>query len=497
MVGPLRKRPALWPMILTRLLGLALSIVPALPPARAYEIDEAPGYLHPEDSIPSLSPIPDHGSPASEAGVSIPTRLRKLNLALKALGIPEERAPDFIDFPSPASISQEAFESNLPMLDPDGALRRYLRLESNQLSLFRDFFSPGVSESLLEFFFPFQSKTPAADSAPLIERLRRIGTQVRQDLYEFPLSGLRVLIDPGHMGNEEWDHLTGKFVTVGGKTVSEGAIALSTSLLLATELENLGAEVTLTRETNGPVARTTLDSFDPTPHVNQYFYNGLDSWMSAFFQLDDARFVTEVKNAPETARAFSASQRAQYFISGEDLEARSRIMDEVRADLVIAVHYDASRSNELQNGDRSIEAFVPGGIRQSETGSRVSRGQHLKHLLEVRRWNESVSLASSMMGSMSESLGLPLLNRPEFLTSVKVKDGVYARNLYLNRRNLHSLMVYLECLHYDHVREFSRLTVQDQIGTYRGRSFRYPSRLNDVVRGAREGILNYFKNLPF
>jgi hypothetical protein len=78
---------------------------------------------------------------------------------------------------------------------------------------------------------------------------------------------------------------------------------------------------------------------------------------------------------------------------------------------------------------------------------------------------------------------------------MKVKDGVYARNLYLNRRNLRSLMVYLECLHYDHMKEFPRLAIKDQTGWYHGRSFTYPRRVGTVAKGIRDGLLRYFREL--
>jgi N-acetylmuramoyl-L-alanine amidase len=462
----------------------------------AYELEGEPGYfdpLHPPAQALKKTPPPAPGST---------NRIYKFDLALKELGIPEESAPSFLSFPPSGSVSWESVQEHLFALDPDGALRAYLDLNPNGLSLFRDLFSSGIPSSLLEFFFPFQRPSHSRltsesfGSANLLHRLKRVGAQVKESIYEYPLSGLRVVIDPGHMGSEEWDRFTGKFVSVGGKTISEGDLARSTALLLAGELEELGAEIILTRIRNEPVAKTRPDTFDPAPFRNQYFYNSFDSWMNGYFRLPENRFVSAVRNAPETARAYSPSQLTQFFTSGEDLEARARIVDEAQADVVIDVHFDASRSYELQNGDGSIEAFVPGGVRLGETGSRVVRSHHLKHLLEVSRWKESVNLASAMIQSMSRSLQLPLLSRPEFLTAVKVKDGVYARNLYINRRNLSSLMVYLECLHYDHVREFPKLALKDRTGSYRGETFSYPHRLDAVVKGAREGILRYFQEMP-
>jgi hypothetical protein len=230
--------------------------------------------------------------------------------------------------------------------------------------------------------------------------------------------------------------------------------------------------------------------------VNQYFYNAKDSWMSPLLNLPESSAIRAVKNAPETAKARSSLQRGQFFIFGEDLEARSRIIDSVDPDLVLIIHYDASRSDKLQSTQTSIEAFVPGGVRANETGSRTFRSHHLKHLLEVRRWRESVELAAAMTGELSKSAGLPLLNSPEFMSSIRVQDGVYARNLYLNRRNLRALTVYMECLHYDHVDEFPRLARLTESGSYKGTPFRYPARLRDVVSGLKNGVLKYFAELP-
>jgi hypothetical protein len=209
----------------------------------------------------------------------------------------------------------------------------------------------------------------------------------------------------------------------------------------------------------------------------------------------DRNFIAAVKAAPETTKAYTDLQKGQFFIGGEDLEARSRIIDAVNPDIVLDIHFDANQANQLQNVDSSVEAFVPGAVRQDETGSRVTRSYHLKHLLEVRRWNESVNLAASMTGELSRSTGQPLLDRPEFLTSIRVKDGVYARNLYISRRNLRALTVYLECLHYDHVSEFNRLATNTEQGSYHGSFFRYPARLNAVVAGLKTGFLKYFKEM--
>ncbi len=455
--------------------------------AHAFERDDEVGYLDP--NLYSTPPNPGEDSPPSEE------RDRKFKLALDTLGIPPEPAPAFDFFPIHYAVSKDQLQSHFSAIDPDGGIQRYLDLNFLRVSLYREFFSSLLPQSFLEYSYPFAPTGTSQDSGWLIEKLKRVAQRAQQPLYVAPLEGLKIVIDPGHMGTDEWDTLTGKYVRFGGKKVSEGEIALSTALLLANELETLGATVTLTRTKNGPVAKTTPENFDVTPYIHQYFYNSKDSWMSSLLNQPDATVIRSVKNASETARAYSDIQRGQFFIGGEDLEARSKIIDAVNPDIVIDIHFDANQANQLQSIDNSIEAFVPGGVRKEETGSRIVRSYHMKHLLEVRRWNESVNLAGFMTAELSKSTGLPLLDLPEFLSSVKVKDGVYARNLYINRRNLRALTVYLECLHYDHVSEFYKLSNNSQTGHYRGNSFRYPARLNSVVKGLRDGFLRYFKEM--
>ncbi len=127
--------------------------------------------------------------------------------------------------------------------------------------------------------------------------------------------------------------------------------------------------------------------------------------------------------------------------------------------------------------------------------------QAIKALLEPRRWNESVNLASSIINSMSQELKLPLLKTATQSingspAAFKVEDGVYARNLYIARRTYSSLHVYLECLHYDFDQEFEGMAKRDATATYHGIKFDYPARINSVVSGIRSGLMRYFETFP-
>ena len=464
----------------------------------AYETDEQSGYVDPEQAIihPDRNWIVPDGR-----------RLQKFELALKTLGIPLEADYDYSQFPQAQDLSEDAIMDQLPLIDPDGGLHRYLDLQTTSISLFKDFFSNLLPSHYLEYRQGMRETGASTDSATLMSRLAQIAAQVKRGDAK-PLAGLKIAIDPGHMGpaavydlaNQKmstWDEVTGKFVKIKNKKVSEGQLNLWTALLTAKELVNLGAEVKLTRTQDGTVATEDPSHFDAAPYLNQYYYNSLDDWMSNYLNLkNDAELVKEIVRAPEVKSIATPSDIIQkLYIAGADLEARSKLIDAYQPDIVLDIHFDASKSNALQKNRDDVEAYVPGSFRQTETGSRRVRAMALKQLLEVRRWNESVSLAGYVTESMASNLKLPLLDLPNFLSSVKVKDGVYARNLYITRRALSSLIVYLECLHYDHVNEYSKLANLDNAADFQGIHFKYPSRINSISTAIRSGLLKYFQAL--
>jgi len=454
----------------------------------AFESEKEPyGYQDPQ----ALSKQESFQSKQSDA-----TRIQKFEAALETLNIPLEGAPDFSQFVHANEASQAEIEKNLPVMDPDQGLFRYISMVNGNLQMFRDFFKSMISLDYLEYQQSLSTDNTSNDSVPLIQHLRAISQQAKACSTE-PLLGLKILIDPGHMGGDDWDHFTGKYVEVNGVKVSEGDLNLWTALLAAKKLERLGATVKITREKRGAVSNEDPKTFDATPWVNQYFYSSLDSWMAPYLEKSIEEVKTTIKSAPEVSRATSRLEKNQFFITGVDLEARSKMVDAFNPDVTLDIHYDAADNTKLQDTDQSVEAYVPGAFRKNETGSRLDKALALKQILETRRWNQSVELADSVTLAMSNSMGIPRFDKPETYGGFKVRDGVYTRNLYITKRALSSLMVYLECMHYDHVNEFSDLAKLDGDGEYHSVTFKYPKRLDSISDGIADGFLDYFEHMSF
>ncbi len=78
-----------------------------------------------------------------------------------------------------------------------------------------------------------------------------------------PLAGLRIALDPGHLGGA-WGPLEARSFSVDGRPpVQEGDLALRVAQLLAPRLEALGAQVSLVRDRPGPVTGEKIADVHP------------------------------------------------------------------------------------------------------------------------------------------------------------------------------------------------------------------------------------------
>src|SRR5882762_11788666 len=76
-----------------------------------------------------------------------------------------------------------------------------------------------------------------------------------------PLLGLRIALDPGHLGGK-WAKMEERWFQVGStQPVQEGDLTLKVARLLATRLRELGAKVFFVRNSNEPVTAKRPDDF--------------------------------------------------------------------------------------------------------------------------------------------------------------------------------------------------------------------------------------------
>ncbi len=542
--------------------------------SHALEMDYYPGYIDPVD-VDSYD-VDSHGSSTPVDPVSDIPRFEKFSKGLDALKIPQEATPDYDqDFPKALDgrASWTGVKEIMRYIDPQKALQNYLHIEEPTeagapvtITAYKDTYSTKLPADYLEHTFHLNTTDVNSDSPRLINRLQKIANQVKtRNSDASPLAGLKILLDPGHIGNEEFDDIEGKHVLYptddrhrripGSHNISEGELNLWTAYLAANELTELGAAVYLSRPTDATIIHEDLEHWDPTPQINQFFYDGFDLWIMKYFSQAQATFNQSLENSESyknilESKVQNTGERKREYVMSADLDARAALIDANQYDLVIPIHYDALQTypDDLVKGD-DVDAYVPGSYIQStitvshrtlpqrETGSRRIRELAIKHLLEVRRWHQAVDMAGAITSAVSKELSkelkVDLTTLPKIDSAIKVRDGVYVRNLHLLNRLRNGLMVYLEGFHYDNKDEWELLTNQKkhpyETGTYAYAqaavaqssyfnpaaltvksdwsnwwtfrksspnqvTFSYPPRIKAVAEGIKTGIMNYFEN---
>ena len=146
------------------------------------------------------------------------------------------------------SITRAEFEQKLHTLfDPFGVLPAYMDINDSRAIIYPSPTERRVPQFVLQFASPNQPR-------PTI-RWFRTPAEIRAETHTLdkPLSGLRVAIDPGHIGGP-WAQMEERSTRYKGSApVQEGDLNLITGRILKQELTNLGASVFVVRDSTEPV----------------------------------------------------------------------------------------------------------------------------------------------------------------------------------------------------------------------------------------------------
>lgn len=313
----------------------------------------------------------------------------------------------------------------------------------------------------------------------------------------YPLKGVKIAIDPGHMGEDLWDKRTGKYVRhTDGRYLSEGILALQVSLLLKRDLENLGAEVLLTRVTADPVSKIPYEQLELEPYIKNEIRESIHQpWFQSLLSAGTGqKLFTAFDKSSQIKKLFSPSSRYTYYILREDLWSRANIINEFNPDITLIVHFDVVPGGQDGHGlnpkaPNQTKIFIAGGFLENELASRNTRKQFAKKLLDQKQWDDSVNLSKKILTQFNKQMGLTFPTG--FSGSKTVAPGIFARNLGLTRAIDNSAIAYLECLFYNRPEEFNALTQYKYDMYINGKNYQYSDRLKQVADSIRDGVLDY------
>lgn len=284
-----------------------------------------------------------------------------------------------------------------------------------------------------------------------------------------PLEGAHVAIDAGHLGGK-WAKMEARWLVVNGNPpICEGDMTLQVAFLMKSRLESLGAKVSLVRDNAEP-----MTSIRPE-------------------KLMDLARETHPKDEYRAARLAE-----RWFYRTAEIRARAnKVNDEIKPDLVLALHFNAEAWGDPSNPtliDHShVHMLVHGGYGDDELALEDHRHSMLLKLLS-RGHAEEAAIGKAMMEAFSEVTSHPPFNysqQNKYVCNVPQADGVWARNLLANR--LYACpVVYLEPYLMNSKLDYPRMLAGEYVGLREVDGKIQPSIFHEYAEAAVAGLVRHY-----
>lgn len=289
------------------------------------------------------------------------------------------------------------------------------------------------------------------------------------------LRGLHIALDPGHLGGP-WAKVEERWFQIGNnKPVTEGDMTLYTARLLKTELEQLGATVTLVRDSSKPATPLRPPK--------------LRSAAAASLR-DQGRSVNPASIKSESERLF--------YRTGEIRARAKKVNHRIKPDLVLALHFNAESwgdpARPTLTDANHLHLLVSGCYTPSELAYEDQRYDLMVKLLN-RSFPEELAVSRSVAAAMARATGLP----PYIYTSTTALNVggspyIWARNLLANRL-FECPVIYLEPYVMNNREVHDRVQLGDYQGIREINGTPRESIYREYVRGVVDGLVaHYGKN---
>lgn len=249
-----------------------------------------------------------------------------------------------------------------------------------------------------------------------------------QEKGDAPLKGVRILLDPGHLGGE-WAKMEERWFQLdGGKPVAEGDMTLSVARHIRKRLEKLGATVLMTRDSSQPVTPERPDTLENEAMKYLKEQLGATSPQLGFKGATDPKRMTSIRWWSELL----------FYRSSEIRWRGRRVNEEIKPDMALCIHFNAESWGDPAHPRLTkvnhVHILINGTYLQNELEKDDQRYEMLLKLLN-RSYYEEVGLAKAMGNSFKKATGLrPYTYFTPNASSVEdTEHYVWSRNLLANR----------------------------------------------------------------
>lgn len=368
------------------------------------------------------------------------------------------------------------FEKNLWVYSPDSAIYKFCDFTEERLRLYSD-----LEKTNLLWELRFTKKPTFKPLSPFRIKPPHTAAFLGATL-EKPLHGLRICIDPGHIGGE-WSNVEERYFKIKKNLpIEEATLNIITCRILETLLIQAGAEIVWTKNDYEPVTSRRPD--DLTWEGIELLFRRTPK---AYEKLSKKKLLYEARWNAELA-----------FYRPAEIGARAKRVEELQPDFTVCLHYNAApwpnpKRPRLIKANKLI-VFVLGSFMAEELSYDDQKFNLIRKVLEDS-FDLEVALATSMAESMEKGLQLPPENYDSFVASRRVNENryVWSRNLLANRLFI-GPTIFVEGPYMNDVNVHARLQAGDYEGEklVDGKSVR--SLYREYAESVSEGIITYYRN---
>ena len=333
-------------------------------------------------------------------------------------------------------------------------------------------------------FFTLRFAADAQSRAP-VPRLWRPAQWLGKAREEKPLAGLRIALDPGHIGGE-WAKMEERWFQVGdSKPVTEGDMALQVARLLASKLRELGATVLFIRKSTDPVTPMRPDDFKELAR-KILIRNGVPQPRPDVLDAKD----------PAKEQTIRWQSEILFYRYSEIRRRAVRVNSKLHPDLVLCLHFNAEGwgdpANPTLTDINHLHLLVNGSYLKEELEFDDERFEMVRRLLS-RAFDEELPLADTLATTMAKATGLSAFQYPTTLTTTKIGTTgyVYARNLLANRI-YRCPVAYFEPYVMNSRDAFARIQAGDYEGTREINGQQRKSIFREYADSVAEGLVEYY-----
>ncbi len=367
------------------------------------------------------------------------------------------------------TITRERFEFLLDhVFSVDRGMRAYLRISPESLTLFSD---SSKTTPLFSLFF----SNEFSSVRPNPQEIR----YPQNPLGDRPLQGLRICLDPGHIGGE-FSKLEERFFKIEEATpVEEAKLNLMTCRLIESMLLLYGAEVVWTKQEELPVTKIRPEELH-------------DEALQWIFDLGVERYLPVESEILKRANML--------FYRTAEIRARAERVQDLKPDLTICIHYNAGDWGPNPLIPKLVEKsklvlFITGGFMANELKYDDQKYDLMAQLLE-QNFEQELGLSSKISDRMKEVFKMLPEQYKNWPAVIPMKEApyVYARNLAANRW-FRGPTLFVEGPYMNAKDAYERILAGDYEGQREIQGSMVSSIHHDFALSVVQGVLDYYRQL--